>query len=286
MTSKVGVMSGAASLLAAVACAQAGDRLIATGGVTQIEGAAGGGLTPWALIAGYGTRDEIGGSAFFTHLDTGDFRLNAGGAAIGFYDRIELSYARQKFGLGSTVPGETISQDIFGIKLKIAGDAIFAQDSWLPQIAVGVQHKRNRDFDLVPKLLGARHDNGIDFYVAASKLYLAGIGGRNLLINGAVRATKANQFGLLGFGGDKEAGYTPQFEGAAVVFLDDNLAVGAEYRTKPDNLTAFREDDFKDVFIAWLPYKYLALTLAYVGLGNIADKRHQSGPYISLQASY
>ncbi|OYW32390.1 MAG: hypothetical protein B7Z51_03330, partial [Methyloversatilis sp. 12-65-5] len=35
----------------------AGDRLIATGGVTQIEGAAGGGLNPWAVIAGYGTRE-------------------------------------------------------------------------------------------------------------------------------------------------------------------------------------------------------------------------------------
>lgn len=60
------------SLLAAIAPAQAGDRLLATGGVTQLEGAAGGGLTPWALIAGYGTRDQIGASAFLTHVDTGD----------------------------------------------------------------------------------------------------------------------------------------------------------------------------------------------------------------------
>lgn len=43
----------------------AGERLLATGGVMQIEGSAGGGLTPWALIAGYGTREEIGASAFF-----------------------------------------------------------------------------------------------------------------------------------------------------------------------------------------------------------------------------
>jgi len=44
----------------------AGDRLLATGGVAQIEGAAGGGLTPWALITGYGTDAQIGGSAFYT----------------------------------------------------------------------------------------------------------------------------------------------------------------------------------------------------------------------------
>ena len=50
----------------------AGERLLATGGVMQIEGSAGGGLTPWALIAGYGTREEIGASAFYTHAKTND----------------------------------------------------------------------------------------------------------------------------------------------------------------------------------------------------------------------
>ena len=46
--------------LATTGMALAGDRLIATSGVSQIEGAAGGGLVPWAVIAGYGTRDQFG----------------------------------------------------------------------------------------------------------------------------------------------------------------------------------------------------------------------------------
>jgi hypothetical protein len=37
-----------------------GSRLHATGGVSQIEGAGGGGLTPWVLITGYGSRDQVG----------------------------------------------------------------------------------------------------------------------------------------------------------------------------------------------------------------------------------
>ena len=41
-----------------------GGRLLATGGVTQLEGAAGGGIVPWAVIGGYGTRDEIGATGF------------------------------------------------------------------------------------------------------------------------------------------------------------------------------------------------------------------------------
>ena len=46
--------------------ARAGDRLDGTGAVTQIEGAAGGGLVPWALIGGLGTDDQIGATAVAT----------------------------------------------------------------------------------------------------------------------------------------------------------------------------------------------------------------------------
>src|SRR5450830_402298 len=71
---------------------QAGDRLLATGGVTQIEGSAGGGLVPWALISGYATQDQIGGSAFFTKARTGGgFDLQTGGVSVGFNNRVEIS---------------------------------------------------------------------------------------------------------------------------------------------------------------------------------------------------
>ena len=53
-----------------------GGRLLLTGGVSTIEGAGGGGLVPWALIGGYGTRNELGLSAFATGVDTKDFTLN------------------------------------------------------------------------------------------------------------------------------------------------------------------------------------------------------------------
>ena len=49
-----------------------GGKLLLTGGVSTVEGAAGGGLVPWALIGGYGTRDQVGGNVFVTRvtLDT------------------------------------------------------------------------------------------------------------------------------------------------------------------------------------------------------------------------
>ena len=266
--------------------AEPGARLLATGGVTQVEGAAGGGLVPWALIAGYGTRDQWGGTVFHTRADPGDFSLSSKGVAIGMFDRVELSLAEQRFGLGTTVPGRSIKQDVLGLKVKVVGDAVYDQDTVMPQIAVGLQYKQNQDFDPTPRALGARKSSGVDYYVAATKLLLGAVAGRNLLLNGTLRATKANQLGILGFGGDLRDSYQLRFESSVGVFLNDNLLIGAEYRQKPDNLSVFREDAFKDVFIAFLPAKYVALTAAYTKYGNIADKPNQRALYLSVQVSF
>ncbi|MBL4790993.1 MAG: DUF3034 family protein, partial [Kordiimonadaceae bacterium] len=56
-------------------------KLLVTGGVSQIEGAGGGGLTTWALITGYGSEDGIGANAHHTYVKTSDFTLNATGVA-------------------------------------------------------------------------------------------------------------------------------------------------------------------------------------------------------------
>ena len=151
MSASRSLVLGAAGLLA-LPCAEARaeGRLLATGGITSIDGAAGGGIVPWALIGGYGTRDEIGATASYTQLEISDFRLRAASASVGFHDRVEVSLARQRLGLGSTVPGRSIEQDIVGLKVRAVGDAVFDQDRWMPQIAVGVQYKHNRDFDAVP----------------------------------------------------------------------------------------------------------------------------------------
>ena len=265
----------------------AGERLLATGGVIQIEGSAGGGLTPWALIAGYGTREEIGASTFYTHARTqGGFDMDLAGVAIGFNNRVEISFSQQRFGLSDTVPGEHIRMNTLGAKVRLFGDAVYDQDTWVPQVAVGIQVKHNVDFDKVPKALGAESATGVDIYLSATKLYLAAIAGRNVLLNATLQATKANQFGLLGFGGDKHDNYQLQPAASAALMVTDNLLIGAEYRARPNNLSAFKEDDAKDLFVAWFPTKYLALTAAYVDLGNIANKDNQKALYLSGQLSF
>ncbi|GAA4802415.1 DUF3034 family protein [Lysobacter hankyongensis] len=264
-----------------------GGKLLLTAGVTQVEGAAGGGLTPWATIGGYGERGQIGANAFYTRVDVDDYGLESYGAMVGFHDRVELSVSRQVFdtqdvgaalGLGQ---GFEISQDTLGVKVKLFGDAILEQDRWLPQVALGVQRKRN-DRGALVRAIGAKDDSGTDVYLSATKLYLD----KSLLLNATVRFTEANQFGILGFGGDRNDGRSAQFEGSVAYLLDRRFAIGAEYRTKPDNLNIADEDDAWDVFAAWTPNRHVSLTVAYVDLGNIVIRDRQRGVYASLQVGF
>lgn len=287
-------------LLACTGAAQAGrGKLLLTGGVSSVEGAAGGGLTPWAITGSYATEGEIGGTAFVTGARTRDDSLAAYGMAVGIHDRIELSIARQEFDAKDNLAplGLTrlrLGQDILGIKLRVAGDAVLDSDTLLPQVAVGLQHKKVDAGALGPTLfgpLGAR-DSGTDVYVSATKLFLA----HGLLVNVTLRATRANQTGLLGFGGAHAQRRKLQPEISVARLLSPRVAVGAEFRAKPDNLSrsvlgagALKETPWWDVFVAWAPTKDVSMTAAFVDLGKIApalQPRRQTGAYLSVQLAF
>jgi len=263
----------------------AGDRLEWTGAVTQVEGVAGGGLVPWALIGGLGTDVEVGASAFATYVSTQDFSLRSGGASLDVDNRVEISVARQRFAAGSVVPGLTLGQDIVGLKVRLLGDAVFDADSWLPQIAAGAEWKNTLDFDQIPRAVGAARGADVDCYIAVTKLFFAAIDGRNIILDATLRRTRANQFGLLGFGGDG-SNYKYMPEVSAAVWLHEDWMIGTEYRDKPDNLRAFHEDGAADVFLAWAPIKNLSFTAAWADLGRIAGKAPQRGAYISVWLGY
>ena len=267
--------------------AQTSNKLLLTGGVSQLEGSAGGGITPWAVIGGYGTEDEIGANAFYTRVNVPDYHLDTAGALVGLYNRVELSYAQQRFntedvgaalGLGR---GFTFKQDIVGVKVRLFGNAVLDQDSWVPQVSVGAQYKKNNQ-DAVVKFVGAKRSQGTDYYLTATKLYLA----QSLLVDATVRFTKANQTGLLGFGGDKRNRYQPQLEGSVAYLLSRRWALGVEYRMKPNNLGIAREDNWYDGFVAYAPTKHVSVTVAYAHLGNIVIKNNQRGLYASVQVGF
>ncbi|KFX68822.1 hypothetical protein TMS3_0115145 [Pseudomonas taeanensis MS-3] len=274
------------SLLAGLASAGQG-RLLATGGASSLEGAAGGGITPWAVLAGYGERGEWGADVFATRVETADYRLDVAGLAASFDNRVEFSYARQRFDLGNlarnlSLPENSLSQDVFGVKVRLFGDLIYDQ---LPQVSLGIQHKRQKDF-LIPSLVGAKRSEDTEGYLSASRLILGGAFGYNLLLNGGVRYSRANELGLLGFGGDRRDTRSVLKEGSVAVLFDRDWVVGVEYREKPDNLSFAGESDWADLFVGYFPNKHLAVVLAYARLGEIATLDKQNGAYLSVQGSF
>jgi hypothetical protein len=293
------VSTAAALSSPALALTPGQGKLLLTGGVSSIDGAAGGGLTPWAVTGSHATGSEIGGTAFVTRVKVQDYALSVYGAAVGFGDRAELSIARQDFDAGDNLaplglPGLHLKQNILGAKLRVAGDAVLDSDTLMPQVAIGVLYKKTDAGALGPTLtgpLGAKA-SGTDLYLSATKLFLA----QGVLLNGTLRATQANQNGLLGFGGAASSGYKLQPEISVAYLLRRDLAVGAEYRAKPDNLNesvlgsgALKEDDWSDLFLAWAPNKHLSITLAWVDLGHIApavQPRRQRGAYLSAQIGF
>jgi hypothetical protein len=273
-------------------------KFLLTAGFNDLEGSGGGGLVPLAFISGYGSSDSWGANAHFTDIQLKDFQLRAYGVTVGALDRVEVSYTRHEFDVtGTPLDGLSVSQDIIGVKVKLLGNAVYGQDSWLPQLAVGAEYHKNEGIDnaaavgltgvVSPKQLGATSDHGTDYYIAATKVFLA----QSLVVNAVLRATKANEFGLLGFGGDLKNTYSYKPEGTVAYLLTRHLAVGSEIRTRPHNLAVDDETTAYDVFLGWAPTKNLSLVAAYLNIGGVLGpatgvNRHQDGPYISIQAGF
>ncbi len=299
-------MSGGAALLPALALAlamaaalvpqqaKAGERLLGTWGVQQVEGAGGGGLTPWATITGTGSSDQVGGSVVSTYVSTqDDYQLRVVGAGIGINNRVELSMANWSFKISPKVVDHELKMNVVGLKIRVTGDAVYDQDTWMPQVSVGAQYKMASDNSLFAVLntaygIGIRRDEDVDLYVSATKVWLGALAGRNVLGNVTLRWTRANQFGLLGFGGGAEGSHTLQVEGSLGVMLRDNLVLGAEYRTKPDNFSVpgFEEEAAWDIFAAWFPHRNVSFTAAWLDLGNIVTQKKQHGLYLSGQVVF
>ena len=262
-----------------------GDKLVLTNGASTIEGSSGGGISTWATIAGLETDRGVGVSGHATIVETPDFGWQSHGVAVGIANRIELSYARQNFdtrdvgaalGIGQ---GYKLNQDVYAAKLRLFGDLVYGAPM-LPQVSLGVQHKRNLDGPIA-FAVGAADDQGTDFTLSATKLMLE----HSVLLNATARYTEANQNGLLGFGSAAGEGYTLQFEGSVAYQLSRRAVLGAEFRTKPDNL-GLGEDNWFDLFAAYAVTDNVTITAAYADLGSIATFDNQRSAFLSAQLAF
>lgn len=260
----------------------ADGRLRGSGGLLSVEGAAGGGLVPWAVIAGHGERGEWDVLASISTVDTGDFDLRSAAVAVAWDNRLELSYARMSLGLDALIerglfPNRRLDTEVLGAKLRLAGDLIYGRG---PQIALGLQWRRSRDPDLV-RFASAEKDRGTDVYLSASKLWVDGIASRRTLASLSLRSSNSHQLGLAGFSSHRSS----TIEASVGVFVHPDWLLGVEYRGKPDRLEFAREDAWRDIYLAWLPSKHWHLALAYADLGSVGGFPNQQGAYLTVQVS-
>ncbi|MGQ0697856.1 MAG: DUF3034 family protein [Panacagrimonas sp.] len=243
-------LQGAAVLAAGLfsASAHAGfyndGKVLLTGGVVTIDGGGGGGITPWAVISGYGTRDGVNAGLHYTFAYLPDYSLNSYGITVGFYDRFELSFTRSTLPTGGTFDtvglvasllagtsetgvepfNTTIEMDVIGAKLRLFGDAVYTSDSIIPQVAIGGYYKDNKNADLL-HTLQAQDNKDWEAYISATKVYFP----FSTLINITGRYTRANQTGLTGFGGPGDDDRELRLEASIAVLVAKNTVFGGEF---------------------------------------------------------
>lgn len=256
----------------------AGSSAAYAGPVTTVEGSGGGGLTTWALLA----QERPVVSATYVDVDSYTHRtLAVLGSPV---ERIELSYARMTFDSGSIGLGN-VDMDVFGVKYKLLD-----MSESLATVSVGVQHKINHDLPgATMAALGIEDDAGTDAYIAATKV--TPVGGKNVLLNGTARLTRANQLGYFGFGTAADDDYEVEFEGSVGVFLNAQMILGAEYRSKPDKIVGLQEDAWWNVFAGYFVNERFSVVAAYANLGDIAaeitpDGDDQAGLYLQAQFNF
>lgn len=121
-------------LLSPITAYATGGKLLGSSGVMSIEGAAGGGLIPWASLGAYATQDDIAFGLVSSEVHVDDYDMRVHGALVNFHDRVEVSFAHQNFYVDGLA--QAVRQDIAGVKVRLFGDLIYGQ---YPVLSLGVQ---------------------------------------------------------------------------------------------------------------------------------------------------
>jgi len=259
-----------------------------------IEGVGGLVLTPMAYLVNPGVPGTVVGKPAFAlqYAMIGSKDLEVFTATWTFWRRLELGYGISRLGLGDfpadvkSATGVDIgTHDIFlhnlNLRLNVIQEGQWDQ-GWLPAVTVGAHYKHNEDINGIDRRLGGLlttlgldDNDGLDFTLTASKTLTCLP--RPTIVSAGARASKAAQLGFLGF----TNGYDVTFEGSAVMLVTDRLAVGTEYRQKPDDLGQVSgliadEDDWWDVHAAYILNDRSVLYATVGNAGSVLNHRSET----------
>ena len=270
----------------------------------NFEGIGGGGIVPGAHLVNPPKDGKwIGKPAIMQWAAIrGDTNFYTTGFAFSLLDRFELGYTRaildykrirddiKKLSGDILDPKKDyIYMDVFHIKTMILKEKKIS-----PAFAVTAEFKFNKTIDNINdnigqalNTIGYDDDFGVDFDFSFSKI-IPDLILFPIFVHLNIRLTKAAQVGFFGF----SSNYTVNPEISAGISVRRDMAVGFEYRVKPDEygslayaLPGFtlNEDDMWDVSFTYLPTERLSFSIAYCGFGTAANKDIN---YCVLNAKY
>jgi hypothetical protein len=277
--------------------------------IFNIEGEGGGGLITWAYLTNPPKDGAMIGkpSVGATYIFPTNFQLSIYHLNETITDRLELGYTRSVFDTSSLIGGAAgftdtftfdfgineITMDIWHAKILLLKEGQFSD--LMPAVSLSVEYKNNKDVDTINDRTGGlltaagMDDNsGVDYILAVTKLFKDTFLGMPILVNASTRYTKGAQTGYLGF--SKDANFTGEF--TLAVLPESNVAVGAEFRTKPDEYTdvagvgSFDESNWGDFFIAYFPTPGLSVSAAIVNFGNIVNRNVNSGLWMNMKYDF
>ena len=269
--------------------------------VMNIEGEGGGGLVPWAYLTNPPAQGEIlgGPTVAATYIFPQNFNVNVYHINQSVTDRVELGYSRTVFDTTNLLGG--VGVDELVMDTLHAKFLLLKESDVLPAVSLSLEYKKNRDIDTADRNLraafgagtdltaaGLDDDSGVDACVSVTKLFKETPLSMPVLVNLGARYTKAAQTGYLGF--SDHAKVLPEV--TLAVLPESNVAVGVEYRIKPDEyrevagIGSFAEDDWSDFFIAYFPTPGLSIVGAVVNFGNIVNRNVNTGLYMNMKFDF
>jgi len=291
----------------------------------NIEGEGGGAIVPWAYVSNPSTDGGVGMPAVSMWTWVSDsYTINFWPVAVTIGDSLELGVAYQN--LDTSTLRDDLKSDSYAAlggaaRLDIGMDNVqmvtahakyqfLKETDTMPAMAVSVSYKKAIDVDelndnltddvralggVVPALatapdvldwMGVDDDDGFEVNLMATKLWKTKI---PILTAVNLRYTQANQLGFLGFSDD----WTLNPEVTLAILPEPNVAIGIEYRHKPDELKSvndylnangvagglaqlgdytFEESDFVDVFAVYFPTPKLSIAAGVANIGNVVHK--------------
>lgn len=216
------------------------------------------------------------------------------------FGRLELGYGLNALSLDDLpdviddATGVRIGDDIvymhnLNARVALVQEGGFGK-SWLPAVTAGVHYKVNKTVSNIDQELGGAltgigiaDDAGLDYTLYASKMFTSAP--RPVLLNAGLRSTSAAHIGLLGFTDERDL----VFEGNAVMLVTDRLALGAEYRQKPDAYDEIpgligNEDDWWSLVFGYVANDHLTVSGGYFHLGQVLN--NEENVAFGLKAKY